>query len=394
MKHFFKIMICLLVLNFISCDEREHGPSDFDTSVPADITNLVVTSINGGFDLTYDLPPGKEVLYVKVVYTTSTGEESEVRASAFNNKMQILGLGNVNETTFKVYTVNRAEISSPGVTYSGTPLTPVVDVVAETVDIIAHFGGVKISWINETEVPLTIEIFAENDLGELELYETLYSENLEGNYSLRGREPVPQTFSVVISDRYDNRAEPVFPDTPDQKLTPLFETRLDKSLFSQVVLDNDDNWEVWGASFRNLYDENPSPENWVHTQGNHARPAILTIDLGVEVKLSRFVLHQRGGSWGFKHANPKKYKVYGALEIPGQDGNLEDWILLGDFESIKPSGLPVGTLSNEDRQAVLDGDEHEFVELIPIRYVRVSVSEAWGGNSATHIRELTFYGQL
>ncbi|MDO5980214.1 DUF5000 domain-containing lipoprotein [Flavivirga spongiicola] len=396
MKHISKILMFFSLVAFFSCDEIEHGPNVTNNTPPNDITNLEFVPTNGGFDISYDLPAGKNVLYVKAIYTNNKGVESEVRASAFNNSLKILGYGDVNEKQVKVVTVNESEISSEGVSFSGIPLTPVVDVVAESVEMRVAFGGIKISWVNETEVPIAIDIYAENEFGELEIVETVYTESLEETYSLRGRDPVEQAFKLVIRDRYENISGTVYPDTPNQKLTPLLETRLDKSLFQQVALDNDDNWENWGAVFENLWDENPSPENWVHTQGDIPRPSILTIDLGVNVKLSRFIMHQRGGTWGFRHANPRTFTAYGSLTLPGQDGNLDDWINLGDFESIKPSGLPVGTLSNEDRQRVLDGDEHEFDDqnLVEIRYVRIAVHTAWGGNNATHIRELTFYGQL
>ena len=396
MKHISKILIFFAFVAFFNCEEIVHEAIVLNNAPPNEVTNLQFVPINGGFDITYDLPAGKDVLYVKAIFTNNKGVESEVRASAFNNSLKILGYGDVDEKQVKVVTVSESEIASSGVSFSGIPLTPVVDVVAESVDMRVTFGGIKISWVNETEVPIAIDIFAENDLGELEIVETVYTENLEEIYSLRGRDPVEQPFKLIIRDRYENVSKTVYPDTPNKLLAPLLETRLDKSLFSQVALDNDDNWEQWGARFSNLWDENPSAENWVHTQGNIPRPSILTIDLGVNVKLSRFIMHQRGGSWGFRHANPRTFTVYGATEIPGQDGNLDDWTKLGDFESIKPSKLPVGTLSNEDRQRVLDGDQHEFDDqnLVEIRYVRIAVHTAWGGNNATHIRELTFYGQL
>ena len=365
MKHISKILMFFSLVAFFSCDEIEHGPSILNNTPPDDVTNLQFVPINGGFDMTYDLPAGKDVLYVKAIYTNNKGVESEVRASAFKNSLKILGYGDVNEKQVKVVTVNESEISSQGVTFSGIPLAPVVDVIAESVEMRVAFGGIKISWVNETEVPVAIDIYAENEFGELEIAETVYTESLEQTYSLRGRDPVEQAFKLVVRDRYENESGAVYPDTPNKMLTPLLETRLDKDLFQQVALDNDDNWENWGAVFENLWDENPSPENWVHTQGDRPRPSILTIDLGVNVKLSRFIMHQRGGTWGFRHANPRTFTVYGSLTIPGQDGNLNDWINLGDFESIKPSGLPVGTLSNEDRQRVLDGDEHEFDDQKP-----------------------------
>lgn len=386
-------MITLIIL-FLGCQEQERIILEVDNDPPSPVSNVRYTALNGGFDILYDLPGETDVLYVVAEYTNNNGELAQQRTSNFNNKITILGFGDTSAKTISLYTVDRSNNKSNPVTITAVPDIPVVEAIASTIDIQAAFGGVKVSWINETEAPIVLDIYAENDDGELESAELVYTEQLEQSFSLRDRESVPQQFKVIVSDRYGNKSSDVFPSTPDNLLTPFEETFLDKSLFQQVSLDNDDTWDAWGSSFSRLYNNNYGAEDWAHTLGDKPRPTILTIDLGVEVELSRFRIYHRGGTWGFRHANPKTSTLYGSLELPGQDGNLDDWIKIRDCESIKPSGLPVGTLSNEDRQAVLDGDEFEIEDLVKIRYVRLAVHTAWGGNSATHIIELDFWGRV
>ncbi len=388
------IYLFLLSILLLGCQEEERVIFKADDQVPQPIENLRWIPTNGGFDISYDLPPGKDILYVVAEYTDNKGQKAEVRTSTFNNKIAIRGFGDTGAKTVEVFTVDRAKNKSIPTRFTAEPLTPVVEVVAKTISILPTFGGVSVTWLNETELPIVLDVYAENEDGELEIVEVLYSENIEEKFTLRGRESTPQKFRLVVKDRYENQSSEVVPNTPDQTLTPFTEDKLDKSLFSQVVLDNDDKWDAWGSNFGRIYNDNYSAEDWAHTQGDRPRPSILSLDLGVEVELSRFKLYQRGGNWGFRHANPKTYTLYGSLTIPGQDGNLDDWIKIRDCESIKPSGLPVGTLSNEDRQAILNGDEFEIEELVRVRYIRLAFHTSWGGNNATHLIELDFWGKV
>lgn len=395
MKNIFKLNVIALLMLLVSCDEIENGPYNNDGVAPDDILNVDFTPINGGFDVIYDLPEGKDVLFVEAVYIRSKGGKVRIRTSAFNNKMTILGYGDINEKTVEIFTVDRGGNKSKGVSFKGVPLTPVVDVVAASSEVLTGFGGAKYSWTNETEVPLTIEIYAEDSKGELKLVDEIYSDNLEEKFSLRGYESTPLEFKMRIRDRYDNFSDFIEPDTSDKKLTPLFEERLDKTKFQQVTLDNDVYWEAWGYSFDNVYDDDFSDNNMIHTYDGSAIPMLITIDLGEEVELSRFKLYQRSGQYGFIHANPKDYTAYGSLTLPGQDGNLDDWIKLRECHSIKPSGLPLGApLSDEERDIINNGEEWEFDELVKIRYFRLAIYSTWGGKTSAHFRELTFWGNI
>lgn len=393
-----KILSLLVVfsLAFLACEEDyEHRPITSDSVAPGPIVNLNFTPINGGFDISYDLPSDKDLLYVKAVYQNSKGETADVIASVYDNKIQILGFGNTEEKQVMLYTVDRSENVSEAVSFKGSPLTPPVIIVKESMEITADFGGAKFKWINEQKAPLAFLLFAQNDQGELENVRTVYSSQSETSFSIRGYESVPMPFAAVIRDRYDNFSDTIYPKTPDKLLTPLFEQRLDKTIFKKVVLANDDNWDAWAGDYWNCFDDNMN--SIVHTQGDQPRPSIITIDLGKNVILSRFKLFQRKASqphFAFTHGNPKLYTVYGAKELPGNDGNLDDWIKLRDCESIKPSGLPIGSNTDEDIEHFLNGDEFTFDEGIEIRYFRLALNETWDGAGYVNFSELTFWGNI
>jgi len=397
MKHLIKLMIVPIVLVLFACEEYQHGPLATDSSIPSVVENVVVTPISGGLSIDYDLPNDSDLLYVKAIYTNSKGEEAEVKTSAFNNNIEILGFADTSERTVKLYSVDRSKNNSEPVTITGSPLTPPVFVIQETMAITADFGGARFTWENELNTPITIELMTVNSTtGRLETMETVYTEQSAAKSSLRGYESVPRLFAAVIRDRYDNFSDTIYAPTPDQLVTPLFEERLDKTKFNKIVLENDDNWDAWEGDYWNCFDDDT--ESIVHTQGDQPRPSIMTVDLGAVVTLSRFNVLQRSPinsrGFAFTHGNPKTYTVYGSKELPGQDGNLDDWILLAECESFKPSGSPLGTNTDEDMDHFDAGDEFTFDDAIEIRYFRFAVNSTWDGAGFINFSEMTFWGNI
>ncbi|UMB60287.1 DUF4959 domain-containing protein [Lutibacter sp. A80] len=394
MKNIIKLLSVSIVFILFSCDEHEREPIFKDNTIPSIIENVVVTPINGGLDIKYDLPNSSDLLYVKALYTTSNGEEAEVKASAFNNKLQILGFGDTNEKTVRLYSVDRSENVSEPITVTGSPLTSPVFLIQESMEITSDFGGARFTWENALNTPVSIELMSTNEQGELETVETVYTEQTATKSSLRGYESEPRIFAAVIRDRYDNFSDTIYANTPDKKLVPLFEQLIDKSGFNKVVLENDDNWDAWEGDYWFLFDDDM--ESIAHTLGTHPRPSILTLDLGVNVTLSRFTVHQRlshGTAHAYGHGNPKTYNVYGAKELPDSD-DLDDWILLKECESIKPSGSPIGTNTDEDIDHLYAGDEYTFDEATEIRYFRFAVYSTWDGSGYINLSEITFWGNI
>ena len=66
-----------------------------------------------------------------------------------------------------------------------------------------------------------------------------------------------------------------------------------------------------------------------------------------------------------------------------------------DDEIIKPSNLPIGTMTDEDIATAESG--HEFIfELTqePLRYIRIVLESTWGGTTFTHPTEVDVYGEV
>jgi hypothetical protein len=88
----------------------------------------------------------------------------------------------------------------------------------------------------------------------------------------------------------------------------------------------------------------------------------------------------------------KRYEVWGASEL-NEDGSFNGWTKLLTMTNIKPSGLPIGLFTDEDRAAGKAGDEANFAPDLPkVRYIRIRCLENWSGNTNMVISEVTFWG--
>jgi hypothetical protein len=177
----------------------------------------------------------------------------------------------------------------------------------------------------------------------------------------------------------------------------LFEKKLDKAMFRVVELPGDvkseDNWG--DMSLPRLWDGSIEGWDMWHSKP-HAVPMWMTFDLGVTAQLSRTTLWQRQDdqSLVFAQNNVKKYELWGATN-PNPDGSWDGWTKLIEATVKKPSGLPLGQVSQEDMDAVKLGDEQSIPINMPrVRYIRVRIVETFQqGSSAANIAEISLWGQ-
>ncbi len=393
MKNIFKLVVLLFIVVLMnSCDENNLVPLINDGLAPGKVEIKSTRAIPGGLEVEYTLPVDKDLMYVKAVYTLTSGKTSEVKASYFNSKITITGFGDTLEHSVKLYAVDRGENISEPVEITGKPLLAPIKLTEMSMNIKVDFGGARFTWKNVTGAPLMILIFAEDSMGRFKQFQTVYSSEVVGKFNLRGLKSVPTRFAAVVRDRWDNYSDTINP-LNNAKLTPLFEQRLDKTKMRAVTLSNDVKWDAWGFKFENIFDDNYT--TLAHTQGDHPFPQIMTIDLGVKVKLSRFKVYQRGPNdvgMFFAHGNPLTYDVYGLVTLPNTSGNLTEWVKLRDLcKSIKP------TNADEAKAKGLDGDEFDFDQSenpIEIRYFRWAVLNTWENAGYINVAEMSFWGSI
>lgn len=385
-----KYIVYIGLLCLCCCKEDLLRPLNKDEA-PGPVTNVQVENISGGAKISYNRPKDNNLLYVKAVYAIRPGVEREVKASYYQNKLTIDGFPDTLSYPVQLYAVSRGEKASDPVTISIKPLTPPVKDVFNQLQIAATFGGVRINFVNAAEADIVISVLAADSLNDLVPAETFYTKRKEGTFAARGFNTTKRKFAAFVRDRWNNHS-----DTLYAELSPLFEQKLDKAKFKEVDLPTD-TWQGHiSTKIPNLWDDKLGG-NIFHTKPGSGLPQWFTMDMGVKATLSRFRLHHRDGTTDgpYTGGDPKIYEIWGS-NSPANDGSWESWTLLSRFESVKPSGLPEGTVTTEDKQfAVVDGEDFDFpADIAPMRYLRFKTIKVWGALDHMYIAELTFWGNV
>lgn len=390
-------MGCLLICSFLffSCGEDEgHQPFSKGGTPPDPVTVTHVENIPGGAILTYDLPKSEDLLYVKAVFM-SNSKQHEVRVSAYTNTLKIEGFGNTDEQKIQLYSVSRSETPSVPVEVLIQPLTPSIVYIRESLSPEVDFGGFIVNFENEDKAEISMNVIRKDaETNKFVDYHAFYTSRESGIFSVRGLPAIENDFGIYVMDKWNNISDTLF-----FKLTPWREDYLDKKLFKNKTIQGDVAWNLYEAFPENAYDEKVANGNYAHTDFPQAFPHRFTLDLGVNVKLSRFKFWQRpGDDVLYQHGAPKRYNIYGRADDPG-NGNPGDvllgWTLLMECESIKPSGLPLGQNSSEDVEYAALGEEYIFPrEIEEVRYIRLEMLESWSGMECSTISEISFWGQI
>lgn len=388
------LLCCITVMIFSACKQTEIEPLNKSDKAPDPVSNVKVQSFAGGAVISYDRP--ENMLYVKAEYSPRPGLNSEVKATYYKNELRIDGFADTEEHEVKLYAVSRGENASAPVTVKFRPLTPPIVSVFQSLKFEAIYGGIRLNFENSSEANIVINLLRPDATGEYVPADAFYTKRKGGFMNSRGFEPIAQKFAIFIRDRWGNHS-----DTAYTELTPLFEQQLDRTKFKEVRLPTDTYTQHTsvGGSMVSLWDNVWNGGNTFHTKPGSGLPQYFTFDLGVSVNLSRFKFYHRrgGGQQGTDGAyfggDPKIFDLYGS-NAPAQDGSWESWTLIGEFESIKPSGSPAGIVSNEDFQyAVIDGEEFDIPENTPkFRYLRWRTRQVWGTLDHIYMTELQFWG--
>lgn len=396
-KNYIKIFWAgLLLLLFNSCKEEEFKPLYNDKTAPGQVKEATVENLNGAAKITMQLPEEEDLLYIKAVVEVAPGQVREFKASSYSNELYLDGFGASKAYEVKLYAVDRGENASAPVSVTINPLTPPVVLVYESLEVKPDFGGVNVAFRNETEASVAIVIQVKNEQGDWVERETLYTKKAAGSFSARGFGVEEREFRVLVKDRWANQSE-----VGIYTILPLFEEPIPKTNFKTYNLPGD-NFEPhlvarWGMQA--LWDGVTQTDDPIfHTKPSNGIPGTFTFDMGVTATLSRMKLWGRNVSLGavYNIGNVKKFEIWGSATPPPANGEFPgNMILLGEFESVKPSGQPVGTNTSEDVDTFRAGEDFNFISGIPpVRYIRVKVYNTWGGVSYWHIAEMSFWGKL
>jgi len=395
MKNLYLIIIFFLALVWWGCSKQERlNFNQSDAPAPAQVTNVKATANPGGATLTYTLPKDPNLSYVKAVYEIQPGVMREAKSSIYSDTLALVGFGDTKSHEVKVYSIGKNEKASDPVTVTITPLTPPVNSVFGTLTMNEAFGGVTVTFTNDTKADISVELMIDTTgKNTWKNLNVLYTAAATGKFSVRGMASVEKRFGVLVRDRWNNIS-----DTLIKNLTPKFEIEIPKTLWKNAKLPTDLWKEVSGGFLiEHLWDNQwsvLSGQSFATPNGS-PMPQWFTIDLGQKVLMSRFKEHQAPSSHLYVASAVKRFELWGSNNPPA-DGSFNGWDLLGTFESYKPSGVPLGTTTAEDKNyGNFLGEDFDFVnQPAAYRYIRFKTLETYSSTGQIVIAELTLFGEV
>lgn len=392
---FISILVAIILL-VASCSKalESHLPIDNNPAIPAQVSNVTVVNGNGNAKLTYALPNDSNLLYVKAVYTITTGQQFEFQASYYNNTLLVEGYADTLEHEVKLYSVSRSGILSAPVSVKIKPLVSPIWQVYRSMQVANAFGGYNLTAYNGTKANISIIVTKLNVFKEYEADndKSIYTNTDSILSKTRGLDTLTYRFGFLVKDRWGNKT-----DTMYINIKPLYETEFPKANFSTFTLPGDASEVTNGAALQYMWD---NKLGWPYTSFTNQTgtggtgPHMVTFSIGITAKISRVWIRPfpEGTSYYYL-STMKRFEIYGAAN-PSLSGALDNsWTLLGSYTVTKPSGLPYGTDNANDQATAAAGFSWEADITAPkVRYIRIRCLENFAGGTNQSINELSVYG--
>lgn len=390
-KYFYLLALAATVL---SCKEDElNHPADGDATVPGVVTNVSVENLDGKARITYRLPNDKNLLYVKAVYKLPNGTNFEAKSSYYKDTVVVEGFADTKEHEVLLYSVSRSEVSSAPLVVKVKPLEAPFRKVFSSIKVINAFGGYNLNATNPSKDNVSILVMRRNAFKQFEVdnFKSIFTRSDQIISKIRGLDTLNQELAIFVKDKWGNSS-----DTLYQAIKPIFEAKLDPTKFRALVLPGDAPQVTNGARLEFAWDGKLGWPNTSFTDQfvGGTNPHIVTFDTGVSAKLSRVWIRPfPEGSRYYFLSTMKRFEIYGSSN-PNLNGALDgSWILLGSYEVIKPSGLPLGNDNAEDQATAAAGFSWEVdINAPKVRYIRVRCLENWAGGTAQSMNEIEVYG--
>lgn len=390
-KQLFAIPLLLLSLLLGACSDEEEGRINIDDSAPAQVTNVVATSVAGGVTLSWDNPSSKSFMYTKLAYTNAKGTETYELYSKEHaddaGKMQttINGFVKTEPVTFKIFACSVRGNNSGAVEVQGTPGAPNFAKVLDKITVDPSYGGIKVRYINEFDenVIVSVSYKSTSDASKSGSCKFAVSPKSQGAQFVRLTYGNDNQFitnekceiTIHTEDNYDNAS-----DDRTYQVTPLAAQILDRSKWSVPGYDNNssaatigyDSQEAVGEGASNgrvicMFDG--STKTFWHTKwknGNDKYPHWFIVDLGREHTLASIEITGRVKNNKEQTGEQIFVCTNAGATDPSNPSNWE-WNDMGEY-SFDP---------NNDAPQNIDLTN----QLPKARYIKVYIGEKFKGSS-------------
>ncbi len=426
---FLGCQLVVMLLIMFSCKDGNRIDQIVGLPLPQQVTITEVKSIPGGAVIKVKIPDDQYLKGVMASYVRN-GEVVNTRISRYLDSLVIEGYADTEQHEVKITTFNAEDKESKAQSVNITPLT--ADIQTVNFSMRETFGGIKIHVMNNVNrADLAIVILADKDMNDLNLPDdqkkwveitTLFTATKDIELSRRGLDPEQTIFGVYLRDHWGNRS-PI----KTAVLTPLEEKPLDKNKFKyknpgddNVINTNTSRYygidHLWDGSGSSAFSGN---KYWFFASDDGPLPSWLTIDLGVNARLSRIAVLPRQEYFPYQQGAVREIEFWGSLNPTGvlkpantdKHGFDDTWVCLGKFRQPKPSGyLPNGSVGvvtsedwtyyNEKTEYEMDnsGDyPHAWDQIRYLRIVCVNTFATWETgltHGAWQLGEITPYGQI
>lgn len=417
-KKWLAFVVVILAVSQFSCKKTD-GYNEIvstDLTKPGVVTNIKVTNFNGGAYITYSLPESKNILYVQAEYLINNKVSRQTKSSYYSDSVTVSGFAKSQDYKVLLYTVSRANIKSDSVVVTVHPATPPYLETFASLSMQNDFGGVNIRGRNDLKADIgVVAIMPDVVTKKLEIINQNYTNQDSINYSLRGFDTLPKQFGLYVTDQFGNRSDTLF-----ATINPIYETIMNKGLFTPYILPTDVLSYNDYYGLHNLWDNvttgticyNTEQPIQVHNAKNYIWPAWVTFDMGRTARLSRYIIWGRDGDQGqflWSEGTPQTWVIWGRADAPQDELMPSDstelppvggmtpngWINMGLYNALpKPSGLPSPQFTNDDWNFWKQGFGYNFsIDLPKVRYIRFECLENMGHtDNFFDIDEMSFYG--
>lgn len=386
-------MLCSMCTLACTSQIEFREPIGNEGEKPNVVSNIRVVNQEGKAQIIYDLPNSANLMYVKAIYTINTGQEIEVKSSIYKDTIVVAGFADTEEHEVKLYSVSRNEVLSDPVSVKVKPLEAPFLKVFKSLQVTNAFGGYNLTAKNPSRDNISIIVMKKNVFDEYERdnQKSVYTRTDSIVSKIRGLDTLEQQFAIYVKDNWGNNS-----DTIITTVKPIFEQQIDPTKFRGFVLPGDAPQVTNGARLEYAWD---GLLGWPNTSFTHQinggdQPHMITFDMGVSAKISRFWIRPFPEGTRFYYLSTmKRFEIYGS-NSPNLSGALDSsWELLGSYEVIKPSGLPYGTDNSEDQATAGAGFNWDVDLMAPkVRYIRIRCLENFAGGTAQSINEIKVYG--
>ena len=224
MKKFIYMMMIACTAVFSSCWNDENHGRDGGSSDNVDLSNLAATGRIGQVVLTWDNPTNPDYYYSMVSYVNAAGETVNQKVSYYSEDpdkgaghtyAKILGFNDTKTYEFTVVPYTSYGVAGKAQTVSCAPedAACAYKYIPETVTVEPAVEGAVVSWVNEYEIPVTVNISYKNLLGE---NVTVKVSSAESGSKTIGAFVDPTTITVTSS----NQAGTATSDASSFQVTP------------------------------------------------------------------------------------------------------------------------------------------------------------------------------